>query len=401
VGIPLVTPGGQNDVSAYDAAVNGCNDPIAPGGVAGDLALWFKADNNGGVTTDGNTIGTWVNSALGGENATGSSTPTYEADLASSMNFNPIVRFNSSDMFTLSTPPDYETSVIFAIGAPTATGSAQNIKSFWRSESDVFGLDDTDADWALAAQNGNVGYFERWPDNVLRDPGLDWADEEQAMFSVRIESDGDPIIFSKNGGADATAIATNVTFNTGNGTVNNKYSHLGNQYPGGARPFGDIAESIVYDANDMSDTDLQKIESYLALKYGISLDQTTPYSYLASDSTVVWDASTAGAYVNDIAGIGMDSLSCLHQRVSKSVNDTALVAIALDNNFLVANTDTTTRSDHAADLSFMTWANNGGDLFFTPTGAPLARLMMDRTRTRATPWCSMAPSGNCPVLRLE
>lgn len=33
----------------------------------------------------------------------------------------------------------------------------------------------------------------------------------------------------------------------------------------------------------------QQIESYLALKYGITLDQTTPTDYLSSSSGIVYD----------------------------------------------------------------------------------------------------------------
>jgi hypothetical protein len=38
---------------------------------------------------------------------------------------------------------------------------------------------------------------------------------------------------------------------------------------------GDIAEIIFY-ADSLSDAERQRIESYLALKYGMTLDQTTP-----------------------------------------------------------------------------------------------------------------------------
>jgi hypothetical protein len=35
----------------------------------------------------------------------------------------------------------------------------------------------------------------------------------------------------------------------------------------------------------MDSTDVQKVESYLGLKYGITLDQTTAQDYLASEGT--------------------------------------------------------------------------------------------------------------------
>ncbi|MDR0859673.1 MAG: hypothetical protein LBO09_01455 [Candidatus Peribacteria bacterium] len=53
---------------------------------------------------------------------------------------------------------------------------------------------------------------------------------------------------------------------------------------GGSAFLGDIQEIIRYDTG-LSTTEIQKIESYLALKYGVSLDQTSPTDYLASDGT--------------------------------------------------------------------------------------------------------------------
>ncbi|MCK5319068.1 MAG: hypothetical protein KAJ55_14235, partial [Anaerolineales bacterium] len=85
---------------------------------------------------------------------------------------------------------------------------------------------------------------------------------------------------------------------------------------------GNISEIIIY-SDGHSATDKQKIESYLALKYGITLDQTSGQDYLASNgSTEMWnkDATGASTYDNDIAGIGRDDNSELGQVKSKSVN---------------------------------------------------------------------------------
>ena len=54
---------------------------------------------------------------------------------------------------------------------------------------------------------------------------------------------------------------------------------------------GIMPEVIVYNRG-VSDTERRQIESYLALKYGVTLDQTTPQDYIASDgATLMWDAS--------------------------------------------------------------------------------------------------------------
>ena len=68
--------------------------------------------------------------------------------------------------------------------------------------------------------------------------------------------------------------------------------------------YGDISEVIFY-ADELSDLERGRVESYLSLKYGLTLDQTTPQNYTASDGTKMWnkDASGASTYNNDIAGI--------------------------------------------------------------------------------------------------
>lgn len=70
---------------------------------------------------------------------------------------------------------------------------------------------------------------------------------------------------------------------------------------------GKIAEVINYSSR-VSDTERQKIESYLAIKYGITLNSGTQ-DYIASDGTTTfWDASAAGSYTYNVFGIGRDNI---------------------------------------------------------------------------------------------
>ncbi len=48
-------------------------------------------------------------------------------------------------------------------------------------------------------------------------------------------------------------------------------------------------EAIVY-SGVLSVTNVNKISSYLAIKYGISLDQTVATNYTFSGGTVAWNA---------------------------------------------------------------------------------------------------------------
>lgn len=72
--------------------------------------------------------------------------------------------------------------------------------------------------------------------------------------------------------------------------------------------------------DDITQAGRNKVNSYLAIKYGITLDQTSPQNYIASDSSILWNATTNSAYKNNITVIGRDDGAGLSQKQSKSVN---------------------------------------------------------------------------------
>ena len=78
---------------------------------------------------------------------------------------------------------------------------------------------------------------------------------------------------------------------------------------------GQIAEIITF-SNTLTDDNRKKITSYLAVKYGITLDSSVG-SYVDSKSNVIWDNQ---AYWNDVFGVGNDVATGLNQRVSNSIN---------------------------------------------------------------------------------
>jgi len=116
---------------------------------------------------------------------------------------------------------------------------------------------------------------------------------------------------------------------------------------------GDIAETIVFSSALTSD-ERNRVESYLGLKYGITMnaadDGTTggvdERDYRAADGGVIWDyTGQTATYYNDIFGIGRDDLSCFEQTQAKSENSDALVtfnqsgSFTNDDSFLVSGND--------------------------------------------------------------
>ena len=93
---------------------------------------------------------------------------------------------------------------------------------------------------------------------------------------------------------------------------------------------GAIYEVVAY-ASLLSTTEREQVESYLALKYGISLG----HNYVASDASTLWNATTNATYHNDVAGIGRDDNGVLNQKQSKSqsggIVEIGLGTLAADN----------------------------------------------------------------------
>ncbi len=86
---------------------------------------------------------------------------------------------------------------------------------------------------------------------------------------------------------------------------------------------GYIGEFMFYNST-LNVTDLNKVHSYLALKYGITLDSTgggTQGDYVAPNGTLLWDASVNPKYHNNVIGIGREDAEAFDHRQSHSLDD--------------------------------------------------------------------------------
>ncbi|WP_417871922.1 choice-of-anchor L domain-containing protein [Winogradskyella sp.] len=125
---------------------------------------------------------------------------------------------------------------------------------------------------------------------------------------------------------------------------------------------GEIAEIIVF-ADVPTALEQQKTQSYLALKYGFTLDQTNNNGsiiegdYILSNGiTKVWNYTANSSYHNDVAGIGRDDTQNFVQKQSKSSNPNSLVTIGLGT---IASNNGTNANNFATDKDFLVWGNNG------------------------------------------
>ncbi|PRX57448.1 T9SS type B sorting domain-containing protein [Flagellimonas meridianipacifica] len=145
---------------------------------------------------------------------------------------------------------------------------------------------------------------------------------------------------------------------------------------------GDVAEILLADFS-MSANQRQRVESYLAIKYGITLSNGTQlgsigghatYNYLAADGSIIWQADPI--YQHDIAGLGKDRFKdtggglslryYIDQRISKSVNSDAIVTMSTNSDFSTDNLDLTrttidgqiTGSLNPYEHNYLIWAND-------------------------------------------
>ena len=107
---------------------------------------------------------------------------------------------------------------------------------------------------------------------------------------------------------------------------------------------GLIPEIILFN-RVISPKERRQVESYLALKYGITLNQEFPSPYLNSRGEIIWDAELNKAYNRNIAGIGRDDISGLNQSVSESSLTPGLMKIGV--------------SGELKNNSYMLWGDNG------------------------------------------
>lgn len=179
---------------------------------------------------------------------------------------------------------------------------------------------------------------------------------------------------------DGLLFATNATFDA---TVQGNSQDFQIATDGTNFHDGKLAEIIVF-ADVPTSLEQQKVQSYLAIKYGITLDTSdndagvTEGDYIASDETTkYWDFTANSTYHNDVAGIGRDDTQVLDHKQSKSVSSDRIVTIGLGT---IASDNASNANSFAADKDFLVWGNDNVALGATSTSGILCAtdLRLDR-----------------------
>ncbi|REC50305.1 hypothetical protein [Chryseobacterium pennipullorum] len=339
----------------------------APGGVQTDLRIWLKSDS-------GFTPSQWTDQSTAGNDYTqtnASRQPSLQPATAK-FNFNPVVDFGTTGadarfMVVPSGKPFTANRLngnIFVLVNRNSDSSFRDYLGFGATGTGT-GLIQANYPVLTASSTGNKTmqlYPYASPANTFNQK-LDIGKTYLSDVSWEV------------GVSNGIKYGLNSYVATSSGTFAAGYALTANGSVLGAQPEvtdGYIPEVIAYE-RVLTDSETQRVRSYLAIKYATSLDQTTPYHYVNSQGTIIWDATLNSQYAKNIAGIGRDDASALKQVQSKSINSTNEMLISLGN---VASQDNAT---HAANYSFdndhefLMWGSNGilGFTEYTNANFPL------------------------------
>lgn len=274
-----------------------------PGGVAGSV-LWLKADA-------GASPSLWTDNSTSANNFSQGTTANQPVLNGNVFNYNPALTFSGAQFLAQLTPASFP------------TGNADRSVFVVANSSSTSGYS-----WILVY--GNVGSlsgtFQVGNNSATATAGL-----ATAFYGTDVTSNNYWNAAANSNGALATS-----TMNSNLVSIYDRGSLLTSQTIGGLGASsingrigsidgfgefwnGNIAEIVLF-PSALSTADQNKVESYLATKYGFTLGTTAaPQSYTASDgATVYWTANAT--YQNDVYGVGTDGGSGLAQQFSNSMN---------------------------------------------------------------------------------
>jgi hypothetical protein len=364
-----------------------------PGGVGGSR-VWYKA--NAGMTltsvTNPNEVQTWGDQSGGARDVTQGTVTKRPLLLSNALNFNPTVQFTPANSHELTRaggiiPAAAQSNLNVFIVSKSSSVSASSI--FYENQVGASGRINAHIPWSDGVLYWDAGAFTGsqrlstvWNGSLT--VGQLWT----LMASTASTPSGQRQDIYRN--ALLLASDNDMATYTGNGSTFSLGSTGGGNYLD-----GEIAEIILYTSN-LTAAQMLQVNSYLALKYGITMDQSVARNYVASDgTTIIWNGTTNASYKNDIAGIGRDNTSALDQRKSTSSNSPSDV-------ITVANTSISAPTIFATNLNFLSWGHNGQLAVADPAAAtfthngPATSIQASLKRIWSTNLTG-APAGNAIV----
>lgn len=333
-----------------------------PGGVTGNLRLWLKSNSNVGTLNDGDQISTWADQTTGSTKtaiAQSLSEPVFRNNPSFNVNFNPVVHFDGGDaMYGGQGFYNYDMYIVVKTANTISSGS---------SPQDIFCGDDI----ATNRNSQDVTGFQMGNTSVRHlNETLAYNQGAQTSYGIAEISTTKTYngvnIFNprKHATTGRMELINNGNTLTGTEVATGTYKDINNsRYWLGRSEFFDssfngyLLEVICYNSRN-NDTNRNRIETYLALKYGITLGVNgTSVNYVSSNGTNIYSASSGFNY--NIAGIGRDDNSGLNQKQSRTENTSNDVTMGLTT-IEPRNSDNNNTFD--TDRSFLVWGHNNATL---------------------------------------
>lgn len=362
-----------------------------PGGVTSGLETWLRADRVDGssVGTDNANLAVWKDCGKGHDASVIDNTsswaatnltlrPVYSNNATRNMNFNPVVYFgnnpstvNFSEYTGLTNRAEMngtsgffiqEQFVVFAEDYATVIDNTTPIQSIyvgqmsttnpWDRDTGGFAVgsftgrfDGEVINYSLGTTGSPVGYGVASVNTTFTNL--------QGFLNSRVKTTNNGLELLLNGtnivnsevGVSQFALSSNRRYWLGRSQVTN------------GSLTGRIAECISFSSR-LSTSDRSKVESYLAIKYGITLGTAgTSQNYVDSGGSVLWNVTTHAGYNFDIAGIARDDASNLNQKQSKSNNTSEGLTVGLGT---IATTNSANSNTFPTDRDFLMWGSNNG-----------------------------------------
>ncbi|MEP2935630.1 MAG: LamG-like jellyroll fold domain-containing protein [Gilvibacter sp.] len=406
-----------------------------PGGINSNLELWLRADqvNGTGVGTDDTDLTTWQDVGKGNDAGTviAAQAPRYKNNATDNINFNPVIDFTndnttaSSDMEYLGTRDEmkgtggFYSHDIFMVVVPdqAITNTMIPLDTFCSTDptGNTYNEDVTGFGYGNYTQRFDDEYFA-YTIGTTNGVGNGYGKGDKT-FGVDLNQVG---IINARHNATSSPTGQNVYFNAIDigdsesdagdfAAISNTRYWLGrSQYWDGSFG-GRIAEVITYSATntDASSTDdRNRIQSYLAVKYGITLGVNgTSQDYVDGTGTnVIWDQAGSTGFNYDIAGIGRSDGANLLQKQSKSINNNTIITMGVTE---IAATNDANSNSISTDETYLMWGNDNGSLAAaTPIMVDLSAgtsglsTMVDFTSISRT-WKVVETGGDMPTVQVS
>ncbi|MCB0448160.1 MAG: choice-of-anchor D domain-containing protein, partial [Gelidibacter sp.] len=392
--------GNNSDIAIDNVRLTTRANPIyAPGGVTSDLSIWLKG--NDGSHSDGQSVSLWQDRGLASNvkpHLPGQA-PTYRDNATKNINFNPVIEFdNPYATYTVDSNYLYDetsrnflegdyglyTQEMFIVLIPDDT-PINNSFGFM----DVFcGDAHLETNAADATGIGFGDYTGRVTNEIICYAHDSYTTAESGDgYAVAEIGTGSSytnvgIINARNNSANTQQELFYNARNIGNVqndiaeymNTNDSRFWIGRSEGWRASLNARVAEVISYKVRKTDVTlsqERNRIQSYLAIKYGITLGVNgTSQNYVDSDGTVIWNQAANAGYNYDIAGIGRDDASQLNQKQSRSVNNASdgtgrtqgILTIGLTDIYTTNNQNISSNPTTLANKQYLVWGNNGANL---------------------------------------